>query len=130
MRLSAKAERIATNPPTSVLLICPNGAVIPEGKAVDAAVDAAAEAAAEDTAEARAKVFSLVFRALDTSKSKGMMPAAGRFRNCCHQVHWCWYLLCGSFSLYQIDRGFIFRHRDKARLPSLLIEQIPSEAPR
>lgn len=57
MRLSAKAERIATNPPTSVLLIRPNGAVIPEGKAVDAAVDAAAEAAAEDTAEARAKVF-------------------------------------------------------------------------
>jgi len=53
IRLSAKAERIATNPPTSVLLICSNGAVIPEGKAVDAAADAAAE----DTAEARAKIF-------------------------------------------------------------------------
>jgi len=55
-RLNANAERMATSPPTSVLLICSNGAVIPEGKAVDAAVDAAAEAAAEDTAEARATI--------------------------------------------------------------------------
>jgi len=55
-RLNAKAERMATRPPISVLLICSNGAVIPVGKAVDAAVDAAAEAAAEDTTEARATI--------------------------------------------------------------------------
>jgi hypothetical protein len=55
-RLNAKADRMATKPPTSVLLIDSNGAVIPEGNAVDAAVDAAAEAAAEDTAEATATI--------------------------------------------------------------------------
>jgi hypothetical protein len=47
---------MATKPPTSVLLIDSNGAVIPEGNAVDAAVDAAAEAAAEETAEATATI--------------------------------------------------------------------------
>jgi hypothetical protein len=55
-RLNAKADRMATKPPTSVLLIDSNGAVIPEGNAVDAAVDAAAEAAAEDTIVATATI--------------------------------------------------------------------------
>ncbi len=41
IRLRAKAERIATNPPLSVSVIASNGAVTPEGNA-----EAAAEAAA------------------------------------------------------------------------------------
>jgi hypothetical protein len=72
-RLSENAASIVTSPPTSVSLIRSKGAVIPAGKAVDAAVEAAAEATTEDTGEARAKIFRLVLLVLDNLEVGNMM---------------------------------------------------------
>jgi hypothetical protein len=100
IRLRAKAERIATNPPLLVSVIVSNGAVTPEGnaEAAAAAVVVAADIAGNDLLAAiffRSKVEALSCERYPRYPSTNYIDTRDVF-------------FVGDFSLYQ-DRGFIFQ---------------------
>ena len=104
IRLRAKAERIATNPPLSVSVIVSNGAVIPEGNAEAAAEAAAAAVVVGADIAGNDLLAAIFFRSKVEALSCGRYP---RYPSTNYiDTREC--LFVGGFSLYQ-DRGFIFQ---------------------